>query len=82
MYKGNNEFKQGFQHTAYVIKYDAGKIVADTPSILTTRRWEKFYSNLLNDKVGLLATKEVQHEYTLQPTLLEVELAIENLINH
>ena len=46
MFKGNSEFKKGYQPRAYVIKKHDGTIIADTTSIL--RRWEQFFSNLLN----------------------------------
>ena len=35
MYKGINEFKEGYQSRAYVIKKQDGIILADTTSILS-----------------------------------------------
>ena len=46
MYKGINEFKNGYQPRTYVIEKDDCTIVADTSSILS--RQKQFYSNLLN----------------------------------
>ena len=43
MYKEINEFKNGYQPRAYVIKKHDGTIVADTTSILG--RWKQFFSN-------------------------------------
>ena len=46
MYKGVNEFKEGYKPRAYVIKKDDCTILAVTTNILS--KWEQFCSNLLN----------------------------------
>jgi hypothetical protein len=78
-----HEFKMGYHPQAYVIKKDDGTIVADTASILS--RWEKFYSNLLNaNQSNNLEGSEIyteEHDIP-EPSLLEVEHAIECLKKH
>ena len=61
------------------MKHD-GTIVADTTSILS--RWEQFFSNLLN--VNQSTSHGRSEVYTAEPgipepSLIEVELAIEKL---
>ena len=75
-YTAINEFKKGHQPHAYVIKKDDGTIVADTTSIL---------SNLLN--VNQSTNLEGSEIYTVEPdipepSLVEVQLVIDNLKNH
>ena len=81
LYKGINEFKKGYHPRPYVIKKHDGTIVADTASILS--RWEQF--NLLN--VNQSTSHEGSEVYTAEPeipepSLIEVELAIEKLKRH
>ena len=83
MYKGINELKKGYQPHAYVIKKHDDTIVADTTGILS--RWERFYSNLLNFNQS--TSHEGSEVYTVEPdirepSLIEVELAIEKLKKH
>ena len=83
MCKGINEFKKGYQPRAYVIKKYNGTIVADTTSILS--RWEQFISNLLN--VNHSSSHEDSEVYTAEPdipepSLIEIELAIDMLNRH
>ena len=57
--------------------------MADTTSILS--RWEQFYSNLLN--VNRSTNFEGSEIYTVEPditepSIVEVEIAIENLKKH
>ena len=80
MCKGINEFKKGYQPRAYVIKKHDCAIVAYTTSILS--RWEQFFSNLLN--VNQSTSYKRSEVYTAvpgipEPSLIEVELAIEVL---
>ena len=80
MYKGINEFKKGYQPRPFVIKKHDGAIVADITSILS--RWEQFFNNLLN--VAQSTRHEGSEVYTAvpdipEPSLIEVELAIEKL---
>ena len=70
MYKGINEFKKGYQPSAYVIKKHDGSIVADTTSIL--RRWEQFFSNLIN--VNQSTSQEGSEVYTAEPDIPEPSL--------
>ena len=82
MYKGINEIKKGYQPRAYVIQKHDGTIVADITSILW--RWEQFFSNFLN--VNQSTSHEGSEVYTAvyipEPSLIEVELAIEKLKRH
>ena len=79
MYKVVNEFKN-YQPRAYIIKKDAGTIVADATSILS--RWKHFNRNLL--KVYQSTILEESEIYTAEthitePSLLEVAIVVENL---
>ena len=81
--RGINEFKKGYQPRAYVIKKQDGTIVTDGTSILS--RWEQFFSNLLN--VNQNTSHGGSEVYTAEPdipdpSLIEVELAIEKLKRH
>jgi hypothetical protein len=75
---GINEFKKGYQPRTYVIKKHDGIILADTTSILS--RWEQFFSNTLNFNQS--TSHEGSEVYTAEPSLIDVELAIENLKRH
>ena len=65
--------KKGYQIHALVIKKD-GVTAADTTGILS--RWEKFYINLLN--VNQSSNLERIEINIPEPSLLDVEFAIEN----
>jgi hypothetical protein len=80
MYKGIIEFKNGYQHCAYVIKKHDGTIVAYTNRILS--RWEQFFSNSLN--VNQSTSHEGSEVYTAEPdipepSLIEVQFTLQNL---
>ncbi|KAJ4435792.1 hypothetical protein ANN_18411 [Periplaneta americana] len=82
LYKGIKEFKNGYQPRVNVIKDENGDLLADSPSILN--RWKNYFAQLLNvhrpnrnDRDGIeIKTAE---PFIPEPTLSEVEIAIENL---
>ena len=82
MYRGINDFKQGYQPRTIIVKDEKGDLVADSHSIMT--RWKNYFSQLLN----VHGTKEVRKEETHtaelvpEPSAFEAELAIEKLKNH
>ncbi|KAJ4439290.1 hypothetical protein ANN_07411 [Periplaneta americana] len=82
LYKGIKEFKNGYQPRVNVIKDENGDLLADSPSILN--RWKNYFAQLLhvhrpnrNDRDEI----EIQtaEPFIPEPTLSEVEIAIENL---
>ncbi|KAJ4426617.1 hypothetical protein ANN_26415 [Periplaneta americana] len=82
LYKGKKEFKNGHQPRVNVIKDENGDLLADSPSILN--RWKNYFAQLLNvhrpnrndwDEIEIQTTEP----FIPEPTLSEVEIAIENL---
>ncbi|KAJ4442490.1 hypothetical protein ANN_04076 [Periplaneta americana] len=82
LYKGINEFKNGYQPRVNVIKDENGDLLADSPSILN--RWKNYFAQLLNvhrpnrndrDEIEI----QTAEPFIPEPTLSEVEIAIENL---
>ncbi|KAJ4452301.1 hypothetical protein ANN_03821 [Periplaneta americana] len=82
LYKGIKEFKNGYQPRVNVIKDENGDLLADSPSILN--RWKNYFSQLLNvrrlnrndrDEIEI----QTAEPFIPEPTLSEVEIAIENL---
>ena len=83
MYKDINEFKNCSQPRTYLIMKHGGTIVADTTSTLS--RWEQLFGNLLN--VNQRTSHERSEVNTKEsdipePSLKEVELAIEKFKRH
>ena len=50
LYRGNNEFKKGYQRRTNIMKDDKGDLVADSHSILA--RWRNCFSQILNVHKG------------------------------
>ncbi|KAJ4427249.1 hypothetical protein ANN_24867 [Periplaneta americana] len=82
LYKGIKEFKNGYQPRVNVIKDENGDLLADSPSILN--RWKNYFAQLLNvhrpnrndrDDIEI----QTAEPFIPEPTLSEVEIAIENL---
>ncbi|KAJ4445706.1 hypothetical protein ANN_12391 [Periplaneta americana] len=76
------EFKNGYQPRVNVIKDENGDLLADSPSILN--RWKNYFAQLLNlhrpirndrDEIEI----QTAEPFIPEPTLSEVEIAIENL---
>ena len=45
-YRGNNDFKKGYQPRTTIVKDEKGDLVADSHSIMA--RWRNYFSQLLN----------------------------------
>ena len=83
MYRGINDFKKGYQTRTDIVKDEKGDLVADSRSILA--RWRNYFSQLLNvHGVNEIGQAETHTEEPLvpEPSVFEVELAIEKLKNH
>ena len=80
LYKGIKEFKKGYQARVDVIKNENEELLTDSNSILN--RWKDYFSQLLNvHKDNNVGEIEIQTAELLipDPTLLEVQIAIEKL---
>jgi hypothetical protein len=83
LYRGNNDFKKGYQPKTNIVKDDKGVLVADSHSILA--RWRKYFSQLLNVYgVNDVRQTEIHMEEPLVSELsaFEPELATEKLKSH
>ncbi|KAJ4430447.1 hypothetical protein ANN_22663 [Periplaneta americana] len=85
LHKGIKGFKNGYQPRVNVIKDENGDLLADYPSILN--RWKNYFAQLLNvhrpnrndrDEIEI----QTAEPFIPEPTLSEVEIAIENLKKH
>ena len=82
LYKGIKEFKKGYQARANVIKDENGDLLADSHSILN--RWKNYFGQLLNvHRPNRNDQDDIQihtaEPFIPEPTLSEVEIAIEKL---
>jgi len=78
LYRGINDFKEGYQPRTIIVKYEEGDLVADSHSFMT--RWKNYFSQLLNVHGPKDVRQEAIHTAeTLvpEPSGFEVELAIE-----
>ncbi|KAJ4426281.1 hypothetical protein ANN_27093 [Periplaneta americana] len=85
LYKGIKEFKNGYQAKVNVIKDENGDLFADAHSIL--KRWKNYFGQLLNiHRPNRNDRNEIEIQtaepFIPEPTLSEVEIAIENLKNY
>ncbi|KAJ4427607.1 hypothetical protein ANN_25255 [Periplaneta americana] len=80
--QGIKEFKNGYQARVNVIKVENGDLLADSHSILN--RWKNYFGQLLNihrpngndqDEIQI----QTAEPFISEPTLSQVEIAIENL---
>ena len=83
LYRGINDFKKRYQPRTDIVKDEKGDEVADSCSILA--RWGNYFSRLLNvHGVNEIGQAETHTEEPLvpEPSVFDVELAIEKLKNH
>ena len=83
LYRGVNDFKNGYQPRTNIVKDDKGDLVADCHSIVA--RWRKCFSQILNvQRVNDVRQKEVHTAEPLvpEPSASEVGLAINKLKSH
>ena len=83
LYRGINDFKKGYQTRTDIVKDEKGDLVADSHSILA--RWRNYFSQLLNvhgvNEIGQAKTHTAE-PLVPEPSVFEVELAIEKSKNH
>jgi hypothetical protein len=80
MYRGINDFKQGYQPRTNIIKDEKGDLVADSHSVLA--RWRNQFFQLLNvHGVNDVRQNEIHKAEPLvpEPSAFEFEMAIEKL---
>jgi hypothetical protein len=80
LYRGLNEFKNGYQPRTNVIKEENGDLLADSHSILN--RWKNYFCQLLNVcGVSDVRRTEIHTAEPLvpEPSSFEVEIATEKL---
>jgi hypothetical protein len=83
LYRGINDFKQGYQPRTIIVKDEKGDFVSDSHSIIA--RWRNYFSQILNvHGVSDVRQAEIHTVEPLvpEPSVLEVELAIEKLKSH
>jgi len=83
LYRGMNDFKNGYQPRTNIVKDENGDLVAASYSILA--RWRNYFSQLLNIQgVNNVRQTEIHSAEPLVPELsaFEVELAIKKLKSH
>ena len=83
LYRGINEFKNGYQPRTIIVKNDKGDLVADSHNILA--RWRNHLSQLLNiHGINDGGQIEIQAAEPLgpEPSAFHIELAIEKLNSH
>jgi hypothetical protein len=82
-YRGINDFKKGYQPRTNIAKDEQGDLVVDFHSILD--RWRNYFSQLLNvHGVNDVGQAEIHTAELLvpEPTVSEIELAIDKLKSH
>jgi hypothetical protein len=83
LYRGINEMKKGYQPRTRIVKNEKGDLVADSNS--TMARWRNYFYQILNvHEVSDVRQAEIHTAEPLvpEPSVLEVELAIEKLKSH
>ena len=83
LYRGNNDFKKGYQPRSNIVKDEKGDLVVYCHSILA--RWRNHFSQLLNAHgVNDVRQTEINTAEPLvpEPSASEVELVIEKLKSH
>jgi hypothetical protein len=78
--RGIRDFKKGYQPRTVIVKNEKGDLVADSHSIMA--RWRNYFSQILNvHGVSGVRQAEIHTAEPLvpEPSVLEVELAIEKL---
>jgi hypothetical protein len=80
LYRSINEFKKGYQARNNIIKDENGNLLADPQNVLN--RWKHFFNQLLNvHGVHDVRQMDIHTAEPLvpEPSLVEVEIIIENL---
>ena len=80
LYRGINDTKKGYKLRTRIVKDEKGDLVADTHSIMA--RWRNYFSQILNvhgDSDVRQAEIHTAESLVPEPSVLEVELAIEKL---
>jgi hypothetical protein len=83
LYRGINDFKKGYEPRTNIVKDEQGDLVVDSHSILA--RWRKYFSQILNvHGVNDVRQAEIHTAELLvpEPSVPEIELAIEKLKSH
>ena len=83
MYRGINDFKKGYQPRCNIVKNEKGDMVADSHSIVA--RWRNYFFQLFNvHGIKDVGQAEIHTAEPLvpEPSVSEVELAIEKLKSH
>jgi len=83
LYRGNNDFKKGYQPKCNIVKDVRGDLVADSHSIVA--RWRNYFSQLFNvHGVKDVRQSEVHTAEPLvpEPSDSEAELVIDKLKSH
>jgi len=83
LYRGNNDFKKGYQHSCNIVKDEKDDLVADSHSIVA--RWRNYFSQLFNvHGVKDVGQAEIHTAEPLvpEPSASKVELAINKLKSH
>jgi hypothetical protein len=81
LYKGINDAKKGYQSRTRIVKDEKGDLFADSHSIIV--RWGNPFSQILNvHGVSDVRQAEIHTAEQLvpEPSILELELAIEKLV--
>jgi hypothetical protein len=82
LYRGINEFKKGYQPRINIIKDENGNLLADPQNVLN--RWKNFFNQILNIyEVHDVRQMDIHMAEPLvpEPSIFEVEIAIEKLKN-
>jgi hypothetical protein len=83
LYRGINDVKKGYQPRTRIVKDEKGDLVADSHSIMVS--WKNFFSQVLNVH-GVSDVRQADIHTTKplvpEPSVWEVELAIEKLKSH
>ena len=83
MYRGINDFKEGYQPRCNIVKDENGDLVAESHSIVA--RWRKYFSQLFNvhgvKDVGQAETHTAE-PLVPEPSASDFELAIDKLKSH
>ena len=83
MYRGINNFKNGYQPRSNIVKDDKGDLLADSHNILA--RWRNHFCQLLDvHGVNDIRQSEIHtaEPVVTEPSAFEVDLAIEKLKSH
>jgi hypothetical protein len=83
LYRGINDFKEGYQPRTNIVKDEQGDLIVDSHSILA--RWRNYFSQVLNvHGVNDVRQAEIHIAELLvpEPSVSEIELDIDKLKSH